>query len=100
RRDAALGVVGIGLGAGFLGDYGHAARRRDFQGKEQPGQAAAEDKEVKLFHNAASGRFLPLRSTATCYGNAAAMASPRFDSWQTDPLTAFAVVSAGAWWHT
>ncbi len=48
--DAALGVVGVGLGAGFLGDNGDAPERRDFQGEGKPGDAAAQDKKVKLFH--------------------------------------------------
>jgi hypothetical protein len=39
--DAALGVVGVGLGAVFLGDDGHSAVRRNLQREEQPGDAAA-----------------------------------------------------------
>ncbi len=48
--DAALGVIGVGFGAGFLGDNGDAAERRDFQGEGKAGDAAAEDKKVEIFH--------------------------------------------------
>ena len=46
-RDAALGVVGVGLGAVLLGDDGHAPVRRDFQRKGKPRDAAAEDQKIK-----------------------------------------------------
>ena len=48
--DAALGVVGVGLGAVLLGDDRHAPMRRDLQGEGKPGDAAAEDEKIKLFH--------------------------------------------------
>ena len=48
--DAALGVIGVGLGAGFLGDNGHAPQRRDFQGEGKPGDAAAQNQKIKFFH--------------------------------------------------
>ena len=53
--DAALGVVGVGFGAVFFGDDGHPPAWRDLEGKSQPGDAAAEDEIVKLFHSIRSG---------------------------------------------
>ena len=40
-RNAALGVVGIGLGAVLLGNDGHAAVRGNFQGERKPRNSAA-----------------------------------------------------------
>ena len=48
--DAALGVVGVRLGAVLLGDDRHAPVRGDFQRKGKPRSAAAQDKEIKLLH--------------------------------------------------
>ena len=70
--DAALGVVGIRLGAVLLGDDRHAPVRRDFQRKRQPGNAAAQDKEIELLHRRALSinRVLPMNT-------ASAMCVPR-----------------------
>ena len=48
--DAALGVIGVGLGAGFFGDNGDAPQRRDFQGEGKSRNAAAQNQEIKVFH--------------------------------------------------
>jgi hypothetical protein len=48
--DAALGVIGVGLGAGFFGDNGDAPQRSDFQGEGKPGNPAAQNQEIKVFH--------------------------------------------------
>src|SRR5664279_6540606 len=66
RGDATLGVVGVGLGAVFLGDDGDSAVRRDFQRERQPRKAAAQDKEIKLFHRRALSikRVLPMNTAS------------------------------------
>ena len=51
RRDAALSVIGVRLGAVFLRDNGHAPVRRDFQREGQARDAAAEDEKIKLLHS-------------------------------------------------
>ena len=67
--DAALGVVGIGLGAVLLRDDRNAPMWRDFQCERKPRKAAAQDKEVKLFHRRALSinRVLPIyTASAMC----------------------------------
>ena len=56
RGDAALGIVGIGFGAIFLGDNGHPPVRRDFQGKGQPANSAAQDQEIEFLHGFITAR--------------------------------------------
>ena len=51
RRDAALGVVRVRLGAIFLRDDGHAPVRRDLQREGQARDAAAEDEKIELLHS-------------------------------------------------
>jgi hypothetical protein len=48
--DAALGVVGVGFGAGFLGGNGDAPQMGGLQREGKAGNAAAQDQEVKLLH--------------------------------------------------
>jgi hypothetical protein len=47
--DAALGIIGIRLGAIFLGDDSNAAVRGDFESEGKAGDAAAEDEEIEVF---------------------------------------------------
>ena len=76
RRDAALGVVGVGFRAVLLGDDGHAPVRRDFQREGQPRDAAAEDQEIKLFHLLVQSRALSI-SRVLPTNTASAMCVPR-----------------------
>ena len=49
RRDAALGVVGVGLGPVFFGDQADGAGGCNLECVPQPGNAAANDEKIK-FH--------------------------------------------------
>src|SRR5712671_5606416 len=46
--DAALRIVGVGLGALFLGDDGDRSNARDLERKRQPGNPAADDEEIEV----------------------------------------------------
>jgi hypothetical protein len=48
RRYAALGIIGVAFSALFLRDYGDRAKRRDFEGKRQPGHPAADHDKIKV----------------------------------------------------
>jgi hypothetical protein len=50
RGNAALGIVGVGFGAIFLGHDGDAAVGRHFEGEHQPRNAAAQHQIVVAFH--------------------------------------------------
>lgn len=50
RRDAALGVIGVGFRAILFGDDGDASARRDLECKRKSRDAAAKDEIVELFH--------------------------------------------------
>src|SRR5208282_3739011 len=64
--DAALGVVGVGLGAGFLGDNGDGAQWRGFQGEGKAGDAAAKNEEIKTLHSGplSMRRVLPTKTAS------------------------------------
>ena len=48
--DAALGVIGVRLGAIFLGDDADATALRHFQRERQPSNPTAEDQVIELFY--------------------------------------------------
>jgi hypothetical protein len=48
--NATLRVVGVGFRAILFGDNGHAPARRHVERKRQPGNPAAENEIIELFH--------------------------------------------------